>query len=71
MDDESINANDFLPEGMTDEEFSFFVYFENDLGESSKISDPQIHQNKIDENKLDEEFTVKSISSHIEINNAC
>ena len=71
MDDESINANDLPPEGMTEEQFSIFVNIDNNLEESGEISDPQLHQSEINENELDEECTVKNFSSHIEINNAC
>ena len=42
MDDESINADDLPPEGMT-EQFSIFVKFDNDLEENGETSDPQIH----------------------------
>ena len=65
MDDELINANDFPPESMTEEQFSIFVNFDNDLEENGEISDSQFHHSKTDENKLDEECTVKNIPSHI------
>ena len=39
--------------------------------ESGEISYPQLHQSETNENEPDEECTVKNISSHIEINNAC
>ena len=60
--------NDLPPEGMNKEQFSIFVNFDNVLEESAEISDPQLHQNEIDENEPDEECTVKNIPSHIEIN---
>ena len=42
MDDELINANDLPREGMTEEQFSIFVNFYNDLEESCEISDPRL-----------------------------
>ena len=71
MDDESINAKDLPPGGMTEEQFSIFVNTNNDLDESDEISDSQLHQSETDENEPDEECNVKNISSHIESNNAC
>ena len=46
MDDESINANDLLPEGMTEEQFFIFVNTDHDLEESGETSDSQLHQAK-------------------------
>ena len=62
LDDETINANDLPPERKTEEQFSFFVNFDNDLEENAEISDNQLHQTIIDENNLDEECTVKNIN---------
>ena len=60
MDDELTNANDLSPEGMTEEQFFIFINFDNDLEESGEISDPQLHQNEIEENELDKECSVKN-----------
>ena len=56
---------------MTEQQFFIFVNFDNDLEDSSEISNPQLHQIKTDKNELDEEYTIKNISLHAEIINVC
>ena len=65
MDDKSINTNDLPPESMTEEQFSIFVNFDNDLEESCEIlHQPQFHQSEIDKNELMKNVLSK-ISRHI------